>query len=278
MTDMNEMIKFTIFTPTYNRAHTLERCYKSVVGQHEKSLEWLIVDDGSTDNTKSIVDGFVDEAKIKIRYIYQENAGKQAAWNRAIQEANGELFIGLDSDDGLVPDSLNKALGVMSKYKLNKKILGVRAVAININSQMADSNFSVGVDGGVASWFDEFASKIFGERIDILNTSEIKKFPYPVSREVKFIPEIWFYAVTASNGYKFIYADEPVRLFFDDHNHLRLSRSSLRKHAKGHLIARGAMLRCIPMAIFCKNPLALFKTVVRFIQCHIYNILNEKVI
>ena len=56
------------------------------------------------------MDGFVDEAKIKIRYIYQENAGKQAAWNRAIQ-ANGELFIGLDSDDGLVPDSLNKHWG-----------------------------------------------------------------------------------------------------------------------------------------------------------------------
>ncbi|MFM5422554.1 glycosyltransferase family A protein [Aeromonas veronii] len=274
MTDMNEMIRFTIFTPTYNRAHTLERCYKSIVEQHEKSLEWLIVDDGSTDNTKPIVDGFIHDAKIKIRYLYQENAGKQAAWNRAIQEAHGELFICLDSDDGLVPGSLNKALGVMSQYKLNKKILGVRAIAININSQMADSNFSI--EGGIASWFDEFASKIFGERIDILNTSEIKKFPYPVSRDVKFIPEIWFYAVTASNGYKFIYADEPVRLFFDDHNHLRLSRSSLRKHAKGHLIARSAMLRYIPIVVFFKNPLALIKTLIRFIQCNIYVFLMRK--
>lgn len=275
---MNKILKFTVFTPSYNRAHTLERCYKSVILQKESSLEWLIIDDGSTDNTKSLVDSFIDEKKITIRYIYQENSGKQAAWNRAIQEARGEFFVGLDSDDALLPDSLNKALGGIPKHSLSEKILGVRAIAISCKRKVADSKFSVGVGVGVgvASWFDEFASRHFGERIDILSLREIKKFPYPVAHDTKFIPEIWFYSITASEGYKFIYTNEPVRLFFDDHNHLRLSRSSLRKHAKGHLIARGAMLKYIPMKMFCKNKLAFLKTVVRYLQCFIIVSLRRK--
>ncbi|HHQ4615803.1 TPA: glycosyltransferase family A protein, partial [Aeromonas veronii] len=271
-------LKFTVFTPSYNRAHTLGRCYKSIIDQKESDLEWLIIDDGSTDNTKSLVDEFIDEGKIKIRYIYQENSGKQAAWNRAIQEAQGDFFVGLDSDDGLVPGSLNKISSLMIKYskEMQGNILGLRASAINTTYMMADSKFTIGAGTGVASWFDEFASKIFGERIDILKTVEIKKFPYPVEIGVKFIPEIWFYCVTASKGYNFIYTDEPVRLFFDDHNHFRLGRSSLWSHAHGHIIARGAMLKYIPLKVFCKNPLALLKTVVRYLQCLLILSLRRK--
>ncbi|WP_206619358.1 glycosyltransferase family A protein, partial [Aeromonas caviae] len=266
---MRKMVKYTVFTPAYNRAHTLERCYKSIVEQHEGSLEWLVIDDGSTDNTRPMIDSFINDAKIKIRYIYQENAGKQAAWNRAVQEAHGEFFICLDSDDALVPGSLKKILDITLKTKVDEKILGVRAVAIDFCRGVADSEFSVHMCGGVASWFDEFASRMFGERMDILKTSEIKKYPYPIELGIKFIPEIWFYAVTASDGYKFIYTDEPVSHFYNDHNHMRLSRSSLKMHAKGHLISRGAMLRYIPMAVFLKNPIALLKTIIRFLQCHI---------
>ena len=69
----------TIFTPTYNRAYTLEKLYKSLQRQSDYDFEWLIVDDGSTDSTKELIEGWINEAKISIRYIYQENAGKPAA-------------------------------------------------------------------------------------------------------------------------------------------------------------------------------------------------------
>ncbi|KAB7688528.1 glycosyltransferase [Plesiomonas shigelloides] len=266
---------FTIFTPAYNRAHTLKRCYDSIVMQSFISLEWIVIDDGSIDNTRDVVKGFIDEGKINIRYFYQDNAGKQAAWNKALQEAKGEFFVGLDSDDALVPNSLIKMNGNLIKIRNSELVLGVRAVAISEKKKCADSDFKV-LGNGVASWFDEFASRIFGERIDILKTSEIKKFLYPVGPGIKFIPEVWFYAKTASSGYLFLYETEPVRLFFDEHNHMRLSRSNLRAHAKGHLISRAEMLKVIPISAWARNPIALIKTIVRTLQCIIFCILDSK--
>ena len=73
---MREDIFITIFTPTYNRGYIIENLYKSLLKQTLKNFEWLIIDDGSTDNTKEIVDWFIKENKIDIKYIYKENAGK----------------------------------------------------------------------------------------------------------------------------------------------------------------------------------------------------------
>ena len=75
---------FTVFTPTYQRAHTLKRLYESLLRQKEKDFEWIIVDDGSTDNTKEVVDNFISQAKINIKYVFQENAGKHTAHNEAL--------------------------------------------------------------------------------------------------------------------------------------------------------------------------------------------------
>ena len=259
-------IKFTIFTPTYNRANFLSRCYQSIVNQNVSSLEWIIIDDGSTDNTAELIRDFISEKKINIRYFYQKNSGKQVAWNVAMKESNGTYFIGLDSDDTLVENSLLNIEKNLHELEDNNMLIGLRCLAINQNTLKPDSSFSP-KGSHTCSWFYEFSSRIFGERIDILKTSIIKNFPYPTDEKIKFIPEIWFYSITAYYGYKFIYLNEPVRLFYDDHNQFRLSKSSIRKNARGHYIARIAMLRFIPMRFFIKNPIAFLKTVVRFAQC-----------
>ena len=101
------VITFTVFTPTYNRAATLPRVYASLRDQTIKDFEWLIVDDGSTDNTREMVTKWQSECKdFDIRYIYQENQHKKVALNRAVAEARGELFIVLDSDDSCVADAV----------------------------------------------------------------------------------------------------------------------------------------------------------------------------
>ena len=94
-------IKLTIFTPTYNRANTLGRLYESLKIQSNQDFEWLIVDDGSSDDTQALIDSFIEEQILSIRYIKQSNAGKQAAWNNAVLNAQGEFFCGVDSDDAL---------------------------------------------------------------------------------------------------------------------------------------------------------------------------------
>lgn len=99
---------FTVFTPTWNRAHTLPRVYESLRAQTLRDFEWLIVDDGSTDGTDDLVARWQREAAFPIRYVRQENRGKPAAVNRGLAEARGELFLVFDSDDACVPDALER--------------------------------------------------------------------------------------------------------------------------------------------------------------------------
>lgn len=91
----------TVFTPTYNRAHLLERVYKSLLEQTRYDFEWVIVDDGSSDNTEEVVNKMICEAKLNIQYIKKENGGKHTAHNMALHYAKGELFMCVDSDDVL---------------------------------------------------------------------------------------------------------------------------------------------------------------------------------
>lgn len=99
---------FTVFTASYNRAHTLPRVYKSLQAQTLRDFEWLIVDDGSTDDTAALVAGWAAEADFPIRYVHQPNGGKHKAANRGAREARGELFLPLDSDDECRPEALER--------------------------------------------------------------------------------------------------------------------------------------------------------------------------
>jgi glycosyltransferase involved in cell wall biosynthesis len=99
---------FTVFTPTYNRAHSLHRVYESLQAQTFRDFEWLIVDDGSKDNTQEIVENWQQTAEFPIRYIYQQNAGKNSASNLGVSLAQGELFLNLDSDDRCMSNALER--------------------------------------------------------------------------------------------------------------------------------------------------------------------------
>ena len=110
-------MQITVFTPTYNRAHLLPRLYKSLCAQTCKDFEWVIVDDGSVDDTKSIIDGFINDNSITIRYFCQENGGKHRAINRGVKEAKGNLFFIADSDDTLPEKSIETVLNQYEKAK-----------------------------------------------------------------------------------------------------------------------------------------------------------------
>ena len=99
-------MQITVFTPTYNRASLLPALYQSLCQQTFSDFEWLIVDDGSEDDTEKVIGAFVEEHKIPIRYIRQENKGKHAVINLGADEAQGELFFIVDSDDSLPRNSL----------------------------------------------------------------------------------------------------------------------------------------------------------------------------
>src|SRR5688572_23550113 len=99
---------FTVFTPTHNRAHTLQRVYDSLRGQTFRDFEWLIVDDGSKDGTDRLAAAWARSADFEIRYRRQPNRGKHVAFNAGVRDARGELFLPLDSDDACVPRALER--------------------------------------------------------------------------------------------------------------------------------------------------------------------------
>ena len=98
------MKTLTVFTPTYNRAHTLPRTYESLLRQTCKDFEWLVIDDGSTDGTAGLVRGWIEENRIPIRYIYKENGGLYTGYNKAYEVIETELNVCIDSDD-FMPDN-----------------------------------------------------------------------------------------------------------------------------------------------------------------------------
>ena len=113
---MSERIPITVFTPTYNRAYILSKCYESLNRQTCKDFEWLIIDDGSTDNTRELVEQWQSrENGYPIRYIYQENGGLHTGYNTAIANMDTELSVCIDSDDALPDDGIERILLAWSK-------------------------------------------------------------------------------------------------------------------------------------------------------------------
>ena len=115
------MATLTVFTPTYNRAYILQRCYESLVRQTSKDFIWLIIDDGSTDNTKSLVDQWIKEKnEFEIKYVYKENGGMHTGHNKAYELIDTELNVCIDSDDFMPDNSVELIVDFWSKYGSNR--------------------------------------------------------------------------------------------------------------------------------------------------------------
>ena len=119
MKELENMNLITVFTPTYNRAYCLNKRYESMQKQSCKAFDWLIVDDGSTDNTKELVEKWIKQkTEFNIRYIYKENGGMHTAYNTAYANIDTELSVNVDSDDYLTDTAIED---ILSFWKKNKR-------------------------------------------------------------------------------------------------------------------------------------------------------------
>lgn len=119
----------TVFTPTYNRAYCLHKCYESLQRQTSKDFEWLIIDDGSTDNTKELVKGWQEEGLVPISYIYKENGGMHSGYNTAYDNIFTELAVCIDSDDYMTDDAVEQ---IVNFWKENRAPQYAGIVGLNI--------------------------------------------------------------------------------------------------------------------------------------------------
>lgn len=178
-------MKLTIFTPTYNRANMLKRLYSKLCIQTNKNFEWLIIDDGSSDNTKELVYELASKNKITIRYYYKSNAGKHTAMNMGFKKALGDLFVCVDSDDYLVNNAVDKIFSINSKIsELN--VCGFVGMCQDTNGELIGKAPEEGMISDSMEIRDKY--HIQGEP-EIYYTEYIRECEFPVFRNEKFITE-----------------------------------------------------------------------------------------
>lgn len=178
----------TIFTPTYNRANLLPRIYNSLKLQTNKNFEWLVVDDGSTDNTECIFRNFMSEEKMPLRYYKKVNGGKNTAINMGVTFAKGEYILILDSDDRLTPDAIAFVSAELEKISRNDRIAGVAGRRIYENGCIVGRPILQTIVSN--SLNIRYRHHITGDLVEIFKTNVLKEFPFPEHENEKFCPEV----------------------------------------------------------------------------------------
>lgn len=182
----------TVFTPTYNRGYIISKLYKSLCTQTCFDFEWIVVDDGSSDNTEVLLKSFIEENLINIQYIKQENGGKHRAINRGIKDANGDLFLIVDSDDYLSNTAIESLKFYYNKIKNKTIFSGVFGMRVYPNGKRIGGN--VNFDTIECNLLDfRYKYGIHGDLADAYKTKILKKFPFPEIENEKFCPEalVW---------------------------------------------------------------------------------------
>lgn len=204
------MNKITIFTPTFNRENLLRPLYESIVQQSFRDFQWIIVDDGSTDNTAEVVDEFIRENKIEIIYKLKENAGKHTAINEGLDIANGELFFIVDSDDILPKDSLNTIWEKWEGVRDDNTFVGVAGTKGSISNQnVVGSTFEEPfIDSTVIEF--RYKKRIYGDKAEVFKTSVLKKYKFPCFTGEFFATEALVWNRLSRDGYKLRWFNEII--------------------------------------------------------------------
>lgn len=206
----------TVFTPTYNRAHLLPRLYESLESQFCKDFEWIIVDDGSKDNTREVVEEFIARASFPIRYFYQHNGGKHRAINYGVREAAGELFFIVDSDDSLPAKSIETIVEVYNKVKSDTICAGISGTMSSHNGDSINNNtFPGGVDFIDCNALDiRYKYCVMGDLAEVFRTQVLREYPFPEIAGERFCPEALVWNRIAQK-YKLRYFNEVI--YFRDY-------------------------------------------------------------
>jgi glycosyltransferase involved in cell wall biosynthesis len=255
--------KFTVFTSTYNRADTLHRPYRSLCAQSMRDFEWLIVDDGSTDQTRDLVETWQREADFRIRDLHQSNCGKPAATNLGVNEAHGEFFLTLDSDDGCTSDALERFLYHWSNIPLEaqSRFSAVTALCQDQHGMLVGTPYPKDILDSNSIELS-YKYKVKGEKWGFQRTDVLKQFPFPVDPEHKFVSEsvVW---LAIARRYQTRFVNERLRIYWIDdgaHDHLTTLRQEVvHGRAACHRVILDDLIGWFPQA-----PLELARSAINF--------------
>lgn len=205
------MVKITVFTPTYNRAYIISNLFESLKRQSFKNFEWLVIDDGSSDETEVLFQQWSrQDNDFPIRYYKQKNGGKCRAINRALGLANGKLFFTVDSDDYLTDDALEKIADWESKLPEAARFCGV---AGNLGTSFTETSNTIFqeeyYDG---SLLDRYRN-VNGERAIIFYTDFHRQYLYPEFEGENFMTEAVVWNRMAHDGYKMRFYNDIICIY-----------------------------------------------------------------
>lgn len=194
------MYELTILTPSYNRADLLPRVYQSLTKQTNFDFQWLVVDDGSTDNTSDVMkDLQKKEKRFKITYVYKINGGKHTALNYSHSYIEGKYVMVLDSDDFIKDNGVETVISACLKIK-NPSDIGWLAF-LRGDSETTTPDPSYKRDWGFINYIDYLNEGRKGEACDVYLTEVFKKYPYPEIPGETFVSESYLNIQAAIYGY-----------------------------------------------------------------------------
>lgn len=205
------MVTLTIFTPAFNRAHTIGRTYESLCKQTCKDFEWLVVDDGSTDNTRELVNSWIKEGKISIRYIYQENQGMHGAHNTAYDNITTELNTCIDSDDYMPDDAVEKIIGLWKSLSKEERNYYAGIIGLDVddkNKKVIGKDFPKGLkETTLSGYYNNGGS---GDKKLVYRTNVVNRYPrYPLFEGEKYVGLGTLYQMI-DQDYKLLVLNKPL--------------------------------------------------------------------
>lgn len=181
----------SVITPTFNRSENLCQLFQSLENQNDFDFEWIIIDDGSNDDTKNVVNSFIKAAKFQILYKYQRNAGKHIALNNGISCASGEIAVILDSDDLATPDMMEN---IKKEWTENRK-LKLALIVFERATPDGEPLRSLSKVNGQSGNYNhlKYKYKLTGDYAETYNLDILKKFSFPKFGDEKFLSEdfVW---------------------------------------------------------------------------------------
>lgn len=177
----------TVFTPTFNRAYCLHQVYESLLRQENKNFQWLIIDDGSSDNTSELVEKWKSQNQISIQYIYQKNQGMHGAYNTAYANIETELNICIDSDDYLADNAIQKIEDFWRKNQ-SPDYSGIVGLDATFDNEIIGKRFPEGLkSSSLEDLYHKY--KVPGDKKLVFRTEIVKKYPpYPLFEGENFVP------------------------------------------------------------------------------------------
>ncbi|GAA3641554.1 glycosyltransferase family 2 protein [Flavivirga jejuensis] len=258
------MKTITVFTPTYNRAYCLHKCYESLIAQSNQDFVWLIIDDGSTDDTQGLVESWIKENKIDIQYHFQENLGMHGGHNAAYRLIETTLNVCIDSDDCMAEEAIEKILNAWDRIKDKPNFAGL--VGLDADESGAIIGTKIPETIKETTLYELYNThKVLGDKKLVYRTEVVKKYPpYPIYEGERFVPLGYLYQLI-DQDYKLLPVNDVfcVVEYMEDGSSMNMLKQ-YRRHPKGFAFSRKSRMR------LAKNFKDKFKNAIHYVSSSMF--------